>query len=162
MNRSILPHLFGAALGCALLSLSPFAHAGATCRGETEDGKIVELELNSLGTVGAFKSAELTVKDKAGKVIFQETYDETGQFAATFHEGKAIVVFSTISADSDVFLTFIGKDQDEYEDDKLLAILHDTARKRDTGNRLTVNIYKEGIEQSLHIDDIVVTLHKDV
>lgn len=164
MNLSTLRLWTAALIGGSLLTFSATSSslAGATCLAETDDGMVVELELTSIGVYGAFNKAVLTVKDKGGAVIFENTYEEAGQFAATIHQGKAVVIFTALDGDSDVLLTFVGKDQDEYENDKLLAILRDQKRTKDPGNRMTVSVYKEGKEMELKSEDIVVTLHKDV
>ena len=145
------------------LAFTPaLALAGATCVAETNSGKVVKLEIVSVGTAGGFEKATLTVMDRSGEVLFEDVYEEAGQHAATVHEGKAIVVFTTYAADSDVFLTFVGENQDEYDNGELLKILRDPDRKKDVGNRLSVSIYVEGKEEEFRFEDIVVTLHKDV
>lgn len=158
---SPLSHCF--LLGFAWLVFSVASvHAGTVCLAETDSGKIVKLEITSVGTYGSFQHADLTVTDKDGKQLFSKTFKQSGQYAETIHQGKAVVIFTALSGEADVVLTFIGKDEDEYDDAKLLSTLRDPKRQKPKGNRMTVSIYKEGNVAELRFEDIVVSLEKDV
>ncbi|MAS96700.1 MAG: hypothetical protein CMO55_26210 [Verrucomicrobiales bacterium] len=164
MRPSFFSTLFALSLAIAGLVFANSASAGATCVAETTAGKVVELEITTLGTIGGFDKAVLTIKDKKGKITFTKTYsnDEVGQFAATVHDGKAVVIFYAIGPESDVRLSFIGTDQDEYDHEALMSILRSSERKKDKGNSLFISVYETGKEENLSFKDILVTLDKDV
>jgi len=154
---------FFSALFTALLVVAPgFVTAGTFCVAETASGTVAILEIRSVGTIGAFETAILTIRDPKGKEIFREEFSETGQFASTLHRGRALVVFSTIGENADVRLTFVGTDQDTDSLESLLSILQRPQRGKEPGNTFLISIYQDGERSDYAFEDIVCTLDKDV
>ena len=154
--RTLLPG-FLVALTISVLTI-PSVQAGATCIAKTADGGLVQLQMVYAGTLGGFEKATLTIFDKDGKVEFVQNFDKAGQHAALLHNEKAIVVFRGLSGDADVFLTFVGSNQ---ESDQLRKAIDDPERDRDSGNTMRVSIYRKGHEREYTLSDIVCRLHSE-
>jgi len=141
------------------------AWAGSTCMGETYSGKLVKLELSTVGTFGSFSSAELTVTDANGAVLLSNKNTErSAQFAELMRGEKAWVVYSDMASDFDIVLNYVGTDFSDLQWKKniqLEQVLKDPSRKKEAGNRLDIDSYLPELP-SLHLTDIVCSLDHDV
>jgi len=152
------------------LTLSTFAllsaqsYAGSQCLGETYSGKLVKIDLVTVGTFGAFTSAEVTVTDADGKVLISDKTQYSAQFAETMRGKQAVVVYSNIGSNIDVQLNYLGKDYSELmwsQNLQLVDILKDPKRVKDTGNSLIITSYIEGVT-GVELTDLVCSLDHDV
>lgn len=132
--------------------------------GETYSGKVVKVNLNTVGTFGAFTSAEVTMTDKDGTVLLSEKTEYMAQFAEVMRGEQAMVVYSNIGSNFDIMLNYLGTDYSTLQWDtnvELVEILKDPTRKKEAGNHLIINSYLEGVP-SLELKDVVCSLEHDV
>jgi len=140
------------------------AQAGTTCMGETYSGKVITLDMSTVGSMGAYSAFSLKVTDKTGQVLLSKISDaRPAQFASTVRGKKALVVFSTIADNFDVMLNYLGTDFSEVQWKKNLEleeILKSKSRKKEAGNSLIIYSYVPGLA-NIELTDIVCSLDHD-
>ena len=129
-----------------LLYLSNSIFADAICMAETESGKTVELTYRTAGSIGwgVVSGGTLTIKDKVGKVIFNDKLLSTQNFSeayngAEFKEEQLVsVILRAQFMKAKVELVFVGANSIDQE--SLVEQLRNPKRISNKGNSLLITI----------------------
>lgn len=125
----------------SLLILSPvMSFAGTVCAGETYKGAVVQVTVDTVGTMGSIQGGRVDIEDEDGK---KSSYTLKREEIVQYFEGvegkdlEKGLVFMSAYADYNfpIFIRYIGKN---HEDGDLIDILKSKTRKKEPGNEMRV------------------------
>ena len=143
------------------LALFNQASADAICMAETKSGKVIRISYETLGSIGwgYVNRAELTITDKAGKIIFTDTLSSVQLFSEAYNEPAdtkeeelVSVVLRAKLKKSDVELIFVGENSIDHEEN-LLKHLKNPKRVPDKRKSSLVISVKD--DQTYSFSDII-------
>lgn len=128
-------------LVCALALLGfGFAKASVMCAGETYDGDLVSVEVDTIGTMGVVQKGIVTV-GLAPLPGTMYAYSILPEEIPQFFEDteRAVVGLSAfVGTQGPVFIRYVGPNYRTESYEELIQILQDPNRQRVAGNRMIV------------------------
>lgn len=149
-----------ATLVLTLMATTP-AMAYINCAGETLAGKIVEVSVETVGSMGSPTHGQVKATEINGQVsVYEIKREEIVQFFETVDSKRAIVGLAAYQEmNNPIWIKYVGEN---YEGD-LVRILRDPARKKQSGNEMRVwRGPGFGPDQQSQFTDVVCSISLDV
>lgn len=149
-----------ATLVLSLMATTP-AMAYMNCAGETLAGKIVEVSVETVGTMGSPTQGLVKTTEVNGQVSSYELKrEEIVQFFETVDSKRAIVGLAAYQEmNNPIWIKYVGEN---YEGD-LVKALRDPARKKQSGNEMRVwRGPGFGADQQSQFTDVVCSISLDI
>lgn len=144
----------------AMMTAQPVM-AYVNCAGETLGGKLVEVTVETEGSMGSPARGSVKVTETNGQVSgYELNREEIVQFFETVDSKRAIVGLAAYqSLNNPIWIKYVGEN---YEGD-LLKVLRDPTRKKQTGNEMRVwRGPGFGPDQQSQFTDVVCSIVLDV
>lgn len=126
----------------SILAIATSAQANIHCAGETYSGTVVQVEYNTVGSMGYPNGGRVTIESATESYTYAITREDTSQFYEAVmgdNDEKIIVGLNAyIDTNYHVGIQYHGKNYETNLPEDLIKVLKNPARKKQKGNFMRV------------------------